>query len=197
MLKRAQTILQHEIQALRHLPLDNIEKAMSILLKCSGNVIFTGMGKAGLVAKKIAATFSSIGVSSFFLHPGEAQHGDLGLLKEQDMIVAFSNSGKTREVIECLVLAQAINQHKVIAVTSNTQTGLCKLADVTLALGEVEEVGPFGLVPTTSTTLMSVLGDILTVLLMEEKKLSQKQYSQFHHGGYIGSQMKLLHEEAS
>lgn len=198
MLKRAREILQQEIIALRSLPMDdNLEKAISILLNCKGKVVLTGMGKAGLVAKKIAATFTSSGTCAVFLHPGEAQHGDLGLVAKDDVLIAFSNSGKTREVVETIVLAQDICRHPIIAVTSNLISGIAKMADVTLSLGEIKEVGPFGLVPTTSTTMMSVLGDILSILLMEQKNFTKTQYSKLHHGGYIGSQIKLLCGEAS
>ena len=188
MLNRAKDIINKEIEALSSIPIDyNIESAVSILSSCKGKVVFCGMGKAGLVARKISATFSSTGTPSVFLHPGEAQHGDLGVIGEGDIIVVLSNSGRTREVVETMLLAKNMGTNIIISITSNLDSELAKISDLALSIGSTEEAGPFGLVPTSSTIAMMAVGDVLCILTMENKEFSKEEYSKRHHGGYIGA----------
>jgi arabinose-5-phosphate isomerase len=191
MIDRAREVLKKEIEAISNIPIcANIEEAVKVISSCRGKVVFCGMGKAGLVAKKISATFSSTGTPSIFLHPGEAQHGDLGVIGDGDILVAISNSGKTREVIETMLLSKRIGNNYIISITSNLESRLANISDLSLSIGKTSEAGPFGLVPTSSTTAMMVLGDILCVLTMEEKSFTKEEYSKRHHGGYIGVQAR-------
>ena len=136
--------------------------------------------------KKISATFSSTGTPSIFLHPGEAQHGDLGVIGDGDVIVALSNSGKTREVIETMLLAKNIGNNIIISITSDIESRLANVSDLPISIGKTEEAGPFGLAPTSSTIAMMAVGDVLCVLTMESKNFTKEEYSKRHHGGYIG-----------
>tara|TARA_A100001011_G_scaffold363972_2_gene414302 strand:- start:4249 stop:4836 length:588 start_codon:yes stop_codon:yes gene_type:complete len=187
MLNRAKEIINKEIEALKNIPIDeNIKTAVDILSSCRGKVVFCGMGKAGLVAKKISATFSSTGTPSIFLHPGEAQHGDLGVIGDGDVIVALSNSGKTREVIETMLLTRNIGNNTIISITSDLDSRLANVSDLAISIGKTDEAGPFGLVPTSSTIAMMAVGDVLCLLTMENKGFTKDEYSKRHHGGYIG-----------
>jgi len=187
MIERAREIINREIEALGNIPIDGSMKiAVDILSSCRGKVVFCGMGKAGLVAKKISATFSSTGTPSIFLHPGEAQHGDLGVIGDGDVIVALSNSGKTREVIETMLLARNMGNNPIISITSNPESRLANVSDLSISIGSTEEAGPFGLVPTSSTIAMMAVGDVLCILTMESKGFTMEEYSKRHHGGYIG-----------
>jgi arabinose-5-phosphate isomerase len=185
---RAQEILKIESEAIRNIPLnDDLIRAVDLIVACKGKVIASGMGKAGLIARKAASTFSS-GTPSVFMHPGEAQHGDLGMLSKEDIIIAFSNSGKTREILELVHLAEQLYQHKikVIAITSHPESDLGKLADISLSIGQVTEACALGMAPTTSTTAMMALGDVLCVLVMEEIQFTKEAFLKRHHGGYLG-----------
>jgi arabinose-5-phosphate isomerase len=146
------------------------------------------MGKAGLVAANIATTFSSTGTPACFLHPSEAQHGDLGILRENDLMLLISNSGKTREIIELVGLArQLIPDIRFIVITSNEASDLAKISDICLLTGNPPEVCPLGLTPTTSTTVMTVIGDLLVVETMKRIGFSVADYAKRHHGGYLGA----------
>jgi arabinose-5-phosphate isomerase len=151
------------------------------------------MGKAGIVGKKIAATLASTGTPSMFLHPGEAQHGDLGALREGDVLFVLSNSGKTREAIELVALSrQLIAQDLfIIVMTSNTESDLAQLADLTLSIGNAPEACSIGMAPTTSTTCMMALGDVVGMLVMEERHFTKEDFAKRHHGGYLGFTLKL------
>lgn len=152
-----------------------------------GKVIMSGMGKAGQIALNMATTLSSTGTPAVFLHPSEAQHGDLGVLQPNDILVAISNSGKTREILELVPLARGlVGDLPVVVITGNAESELSRLADVTLWTGAPAEVCPLGLTPTTSTTVMTVMGDILVVLLMKRIGFDSHAYALRHHGGYLG-----------
>jgi arabinose-5-phosphate isomerase len=145
------------------------------------------MGKAGQIAINIATTLSSTGTPAIYIHPSEAQHGDLGAIQKNDVLLLVSNSGKTREVLEMYHLTKNLyKQIKVIGIASNTNSPLADLAEVTLSTGNPAEVCTLGLSPTTSTTVMTVIGDILVVLLMDEIGFSKEEYAKRHHGGYLG-----------
>lgn len=189
-------LINKEIEGIRNIPVtDNFEKAVNLIYanvhKHNSKVVCAGIGKAGQIALTIATTFSSTGTPAIFLHPTEAQHGDLGVLREHDVLFLISNSGKTREVIELFELLKALYKNiKTIAIVGNPDSPLAKAADVTLLTGHSPEIDPLGLVPTTSTTTMSVLGDILVILLMEKIKFTKEKYSKLHHAGYIGHKAK-------
>ena len=184
---RAREIIEAEARALRNIPLDNsFDEAVTILYNCKGKIITTGMGKAGNIARKIAGTLCSTGTPASFLHPGEAAHGDLGLLAPGDVILAFSTSGKTREVIEMLELAHHFGIDKIIGITSHPDSTIRALSNIVINMGEIEEPCSLGLTPTSSTTVMLAIGDALALILMEKKQFSRQQYGLRHHGGYLG-----------
>ncbi len=189
--QRARAIIDSEADALRAIPLDDhFEKAIRVLERCKGKVITTGLGKAGTIAQKVAGTLCSTGAPACFLHPAEAAHGDLGLLDRGDVIIAFSTSGKTREIIEMLELAVHLGIEKIIGVTSHPDSAIRGLSHVVLNMGEPAEPCALGLTPTASTTVMLALGDALALVLMERKGFSREQFGLRHHGGYLGQKAK-------
>ena len=158
-----------------------------------GKLITSGMGKAGQIAMNMATTFSSTGTPSIFLHPSEAQHGDLGVLQNNDVFLLVSNSGKTREVLELMELSLTLDPTlKFIVLTGNTDSPLARQADIVLGTGKPEEVCALGLAPTTSTTVMNVIGDILVVETMKKIGFTVEDYNKRHHGGYLGMRSKKL-----
>ncbi len=185
-------ILAHEAQAVLNIPVnDSFAKALDIIhhqvhVK-KGKVIMSGMGKAGQIAINMATTFSSTGTPAVFLHPAEAQHGDLGIMQENDVMILISNSGKTREIVELVHLARGLYPDvHIVVITGNTESPLSEDADVTLSTGNPKEVCILGLTPTTSTTMMTVIGDVLVVLLMKRIGFNNAEYAKRHHGGYLG-----------
>ncbi len=189
-IQRAKEILETESAAIRNIPLDdNLLKAVDVISRCKGKVVTSGMGKAGIIARKVSSTFSSTGTPSLFLHPGEAQHGDLGMLGENDVLLVFSHSGKTKEILEMIMLSTQLFKDKltVIAVTSHPDAPIRNISDIVLDIGDVQEVCPLGMAPTTSTTTMLALGDVLCVLVMEEINFTKEEFYKRHHGGYLGS----------
>ncbi len=189
-------MLQAEIQALQNIPQDNpYEAVISILLErvhqAGGRLITSGMGKAGQIALNIATTFSSTGTPAYFLHPSEAQHGDLGMVCEGDALLLISNSGKTREVIELVHLSRRLRPNiPIILITGCSESPLAEMVDVCLSTGNPKELCPLGLTPTTSTTVMTVLGDLLVVSLMQRIGFEAKDYALRHHGGYLGDKSR-------
>jgi arabinose-5-phosphate isomerase len=157
----------------------------------NGKLVTSGMGKAGQIAHDIATTFSSTGTPSIFLHPSEAQHGDLGILQENDVLLVVSNSGKTREIIELIDLKDNLYPSvPVIVMTGNAESPLALKADCYILSGAPAEVCPLGLTPTTSTTVFTVIGDALVVLMMEKIGFSAGEYAKRHHGGYLGAKSR-------
>jgi arabinose-5-phosphate isomerase len=149
------------------------------------------MGKAGEIAHNIATTFSSTGTPSIFLHPSEAQHGDLGILQENDVLLAVSNSGKTRELIELIDLKDNLYPSiPVIVITGNSDSPLAQKADCFILTGAPAEVCPLGLTPTTSTTVFTVIGDALVVMMMGKIGFNAGDYAKRHHGGYLGAKSR-------
>lgn len=190
-LQRAREIIEAEAKALLSIPIDSsFEEAVTILFKCKGKIITTGMGKAGNIARKVAGTLCSTGTPASFLHPGEAAHGDLGLLASGDVIIAFSTSGKTREVIEMLELAHHFGIDKIIGITSHPDSEIRSLSNVVINMGEIVEPCVLGLTPSSSTTVMLAIGDALALTLMEKKQFSKEQYGLRHHGGYLGQKSR-------
>lgn len=189
-------ILRYESEAVKNIPVtDEYEKAVGLIVEQvhnkKGKLVTSGMGKAGQIALNIATTFSSTGTPSVFLHPSEAQHGDLGLLQPNDILLLISNSGKTREIIELIGLARGLySDIKIIVITGNAESVLAKEADALLYTGNPSEVCALGLTPTTSTTIMTVIGDVLVVGTMKRIKFTNEEYAKRHHGGYLGEKSR-------
>lgn len=189
-------LIAKEIEAIQNIPVDGRFTDALLLIDYyvhgeRGKVVTSGIGKAGHIAHNIAMTLSSTGTRSVFLHPTEAQHGDLGILGPNDILLVASNSGKTREVLELIELAKRIYPEiRVIAITGNNESELAKIADCVLWTGGGKEIDKFELVPTTSTTLMTIIGDILVVKLMEKINFTKEHYNLLHHSGYISEQLK-------
>ncbi len=187
-----QKILDTEAKAIRNIPVnDSFDKAVALIYHAvherGGKLVASGMGKAGQIALNIATTFSSTGTPAVFLHPSDAQHGDLGVLSGNDVLLLISNSGKTREILELYELSRGLVNHiPVIVITGNPESPLGKIADVTIHTGGPAEVCPLGLTPTTSTTVMTVIGDVLVVMLMKKINFTASDYAKRHHGGYLG-----------
>ena len=189
-------ILRKEAEAILNLPVtDAFEKAVNLIVEHvherKGKLVTSGMGKAGQIAMNIATTFCSTGTPAVFLHPSEAQHGDLGILQENDLLLFISNSGKTREIVELTQLAHRLSPAlKYIVITGNPDSPLAKEANVCISTGNPPEVCPLGMTPTTSTTMMTVIGDILVVETMKKIKFTIEDYSKRHHGGYLGEKSR-------
>lgn len=186
-------ILRAEAEAIRSIPVsDAYDRAVELILdhvhRHHGKLVTSGMGKAGQIAMNIATTFCSTGTPAVFLHPAEAQHGDLGILQPGDVMLLLSNSGKTSEILELVRLARILNpQLPMIVITGNASSPLAELAEVALWTGGSPEVCPLGLTPTTSTTMMTVMGDVLVVGVMERIGFTVADYAKRHHGGYLGA----------
>jgi arabinose-5-phosphate isomerase len=190
-LARAREILNKEAEAIRNIPIDEqFAKVVDILYHCKGKVVTTGMGKAGKIAQKMAGTLCSTGTPACFLHPGEAAHGDLGLINTGDVIIAYSTSGKTREVIEMLDLARRLGAHTIIGITSHPDSAIRAKSNVVINMGEIEEPCSLGLTPTATSIVMLAISDALALVLMEKKKIDKKAYGLRHHGGYLGQKAK-------
>lgn len=191
-----QEILKHEAEAVLNIPVtDQFKKAIDMIVeqvhKKKGKLVTSGMGKAGQIALNIATTFSSTGTPSVFLHPSEAQHGDLGLIQPNDIMLLISNSGKTREIVELVSLARGLYPSiKFIVITGNADSLLAVEADALLYTGNPKEVCTLGLTPTTSTTIMTVIGDILVVSTMKKIHFTNEEYAKRHHGGYLGEKSR-------
>ncbi len=166
------------------------EQACHILMGCQGRVVVTGMGKSGHIAHKIAATFSSTGTPAFFMHPGEASHGDLGMITRQDVVVAISNSGNTNELVVLLPLLKRL-EVPLIALTGNPESTLATSAIVNLDISIRQEACPLGLAPTTSTTVSLVMGDALAIALLQARGFSAEDFALSHPGGILGKRLLL------
>jgi arabinose-5-phosphate isomerase len=187
--KRIKEILELESKSILDIPIsDSILEAIDIIVKCKGKLVTSGIGKAGNIAQKVSSSFSSTGTPSIFLHPSEAQHGDLGMLSEDDILLVFSNSGKTREILELIELTKNLfSEITIISICSNLESELAKLSNLTLSYGKPIETCPFNLAPTSSAIAMLALCDVLVVLIMEEKNFSRDDFFKRHHGGYLGT----------
>jgi arabinose-5-phosphate isomerase len=195
-IEKVKAVLQHEAEAILSIPAnDSFEKAIELIHRQvheeGGKLVSSGMGKAGEIAQNISTTFSSTGTPAVFLHPAEAQHGDLGVIQPDDVLLLISNSGRTREILELVELADRLHKDlPLIVITAQAKSGLAKTADVCLLTGDPREVCPLGLSPTTSTTVMTVIGDVLIVLMMDKIGFTNEDYSKRHHGGYLGSKSR-------
>lgn len=197
MLEDIKQVLRQEAEAIQNIPVnDSFEKAINIIEervhKLKGKLVASGMGKAGQIALNIATTFSSTGTPAVFLHPSDAQHGDLGVVQPNDVLLLISNSGKTREILELVQLAG--NLYKglpLIVITSNKNSELAQMADVCIETGNPKEVCILGLTPSTSTTVMTVIGDVLVVMMMKRIGFNNEEYAKRHHGGYLGDKSRM------
>ncbi len=172
---------------------ENFVKAVKLLLNTKGRVVLTGVGKSGLICKKIAATLSSTGTPSFFLHPTDAAHGDLGMLRGEDAVIAVSHSGETPELLSIVPLIKSFGI-PVIAITSSLDSTLARLSDIVLNLGVKKEACPYNLAPTTSTTATLALGDAIAITLMKLKGFSSRDFARLHPGGKLGIRLSKVKE---
>jgi arabinose-5-phosphate isomerase len=188
--------IELEVKAIQNIPIDGIiENVVKIIYKNvhlnNGKVVISGMGKAGQIGMNIATTLSSTGTPAAFIHPSEAQHGDLGLIQKNDVLLLISNSGKTREILEFRELSHQLHGNlPVISLTGNIESPLAKVSNECLYTGNPKEICPLGLTPTTSTTVMTVVGDVLVVSMMKKINFSKSDYAKRHHSGYLGEKAK-------
>ena len=188
--KKAASIQISELKKIKKVFNNSFVKAVDLILNCKGKVIFAGIGKSGLIARKISATFSSVGIPSFFCHPSEALHGDMGQIEKRDLLIIFSYSGNTSELTNLLKYANRY-QIKIIGVASKTDSILIKASDVKLILPKVKEADLTGMVPTSSTSITLLLGDCLATTVMSKMKFSKEKFKVFHPGGNIGNSLLL------
>jgi len=189
--KKTASIQISELKKINKIFNKSFVQAVDLMANCKGKVICAGIGKSGLIARKVSATLSSVGVSSFFLNPGEANHGDLGQIDKRDLLLVFSYSGNTSEIINMLRYANRFNI-KIIGVASKKDSLLLKASDIKLLLPNVKESDPTGMVPTTSTSITLLLGDCLAVALMYKMSFSKERFKVFHPGGNIGQTLLLV-----
>jgi len=192
-----QRVVQVEQTALEHLkPHINagFQRACALMLAATGRVVVTGMGKSGHIGNKIAATLASTGTPAFYVHPGEASHGDLGMITPQDVVIAISNSGETGEILTIVPLIKRM-QARLIAITANGESTLAQAADVSLEIGKAEEACPLGLAPTSSTTATLVLGDALAVAILEARGFTAEDFALSHPGGALGRKLLMRVED--
>jgi arabinose-5-phosphate isomerase len=194
MLKRAREVLGIEasgILSLRDRLDESFIRAVDLLYSCEGKVVVTGLGKSGLICRKVAATLSSTGTPSFFLHASDGTHGDLGMVKERDVVLAVSNSGETEELLKLLPIIKRMGL-KLIVMTGNPNSALSRTADVILNVAVKEEACPLGLSPMASTTAAMVVGDALAVILLEKRGFKEEDFALRHPGGILGRKLLLL-----
>jgi len=200
LLASGQNVLREEGKALSLLA-DKLDgpfvEAVKLMLACKGRVIVSGMGKSGHIARKIAATLASTGTPAFFVHPGEASHGDLGMITKEDVVIAISNSGESKELSDLIHYTRRFSI-PLIGITSRGASTLATESDQVLLLADVPEVGALGLAPTTSTTMTLALGDALAVACLEHKEFTAEDFNNFHPGGKLGQALlrveALMHE---
>lgn len=192
-LEQAKEVFQIEAQAILNLAKElngEFIEAVETILHCQGRVIVTGMGKSGLVGRKIAATLASTGTPSFFLHPAEGIHGDLGMVTSGDVVLAISNSGETEEIINILPVLKRIGA-MIIALTGKSDSTLAKNSEIFLNIGVNKEACPLGLAPTASTTATLAMGDALAVVLLKARNFQPEDFALFHPGGSLGRRLLL------
>lgn len=196
-LKRAREVLDIEARGISSL-VDRLDEsfvqAVEILHDCKGKVVVTGLGKSGLICRKIAATLSSTGTPSLFLHAGDGAHGDLGMIMKGDVVLAVSNSGETEEILKLLPIIRRFGL-KLIVVTGNLESALARAGDVVLNVAVKEEACPLGLAPTASTTAALVMGDALAVVLLEKRGFKEEDFALRHPGGILGRKLLLRVED--
>ncbi|MDO9123607.1 MAG: KpsF/GutQ family sugar-phosphate isomerase [Deltaproteobacteria bacterium] len=196
-IEEAKRVLRIEAQSILDLVEridDHFSQAVEILYHCKGRVVLMGMGKSGLVGRKIASTFASTGTPAFFLHPAEGLNGDFGMLAKEDVVIGISNSGETRELLEVLPLIKRYG-NLLIALTGNRRSTLARAGDISIDIHVKEEACPLGLAPTASTTATLAIGDALAVALMVKKGFRKEDFAILHPGGTLGKRLLLRVEE--
>ena len=188
--KKSADIQINELRKIKKIFNQSFIHAVDTILNCKGKVIFAGIGKSGLIARKISATFSSVGIPSFFCHPSEALHGDMGQIEKKDILIIFSYSGNTTELTNMLKYANRY-RIKIIGIASKPDSILMKASDIKINLPKVKESDITGMVPTSSTSITLLLGDCLATTVMHQKNFSKEKFKVFHPGGNIGSSLKL------
>ena len=188
-IKAANTQIK-ELKKIKKVFNNSFVSAVDLILNCKGKIIFAGVGKSGLIARKISATFSSVGIPSFFCHPSEALHGDMGQIEKKDLLIIFSYSGNTAELTNMLKYANRY-KIKIIGVASKTDSILLKASDIKITLPKVKESDLIGMVPTSSTSITLLLGDCLATTVMYQRKFSKDKFKIFHPGGNIGNSLLL------
>lgn len=195
-LEEARAVIEAEGRAVLAL-LDRLDggftAALECIQRCTGRVVVTGMGKSGLVGQKISATLASTGTASSYIHAAEAAHGDLGRLKDDDVVLALSNSGESEEIVRLIRPVKALGA-TLIALTGDGESSLARHAEVVINIGHVTEACPMGLVPTASTTAMMVIGDALAICLFKLRGLDREDYARFHPGGQLGRKLMRVGE---
>jgi len=195
--RKGQEVVRIEAEALAALADridENFEKAVDLILACKGRVIVSGMGKSGLVAEKIVATMNSTGTPAMFLHPADAVHGDLGMVRKEDVVVCVSKSGDTAEVIQLIPMFKRIGV-PIISMVGNRKSPLARASKIVLDVSVKEEACPFDLAPTASTTATLALGDALAVALLEKREFTKEDFAMYHPGGHLGKRLLLKTEE--
>ena len=188
--KKAAYTQINELKKIKKVFNNSFIEAVDLILNCKGKIIFAGIGKSGLIARKISATFSSVGIPSFFCHPSEALHGDMGQIEKKDLLIIFSYSGNTIELTNMLKYANR-RRIKIIGVAAKSDSILLKASDVKLVLPKVKESDVIGMVPTSSTSITLLLGDCLATTIMYKRKFSKEKFKVFHPGGNIGKSLLL------
>lgn len=191
--RRVLRIEAKAVEALAERLDENFDRAVDLLLECRGRAVLTGMGKSGLVARKIAATFSSTGTPAFFLHPAEAVHGDLGMLVAGDTVIALSNSGATAELIELLDWIKRLGS-KLITLTGDRSSPLAQASDVVLDIGIEQEACPLGLAPSASTAAAMAMGDALALALIERRGFDEQDFARLHPAGRLGRRLRRIED---
>jgi arabinose-5-phosphate isomerase len=189
-------VIDKEIEGLKLLSElldDSIIKAIELIYNCKGKTIVMGVGKSGHIASKISATFSSTGTPSFFVNPNDAMHGDIGVIDENDVIIAISKEGESSELLVALEYPKRLKV-PIIAITANEKSQLAHLANVVIKIPKTAEACPLNLAPTTSTTATLVLGDCIAIALMQKRNFNKEQFAQFHPGGNLGKKLKKVEE---
>ena len=187
---KAANIQIRELKKVKKIFNKSFIKAVDLILNCKGKVIFAGIGKSGLIAKKISATFSSVGIPSFFCDPAQALHGDMGQIEKKDILIIISYSGNTSELANMLKYSNRY-RIKIIGIASKLESILLKASDIKIVLPKVKESDITGMVPTSSTSITLLLGDCLATTVMQQKKFSKEKFKVFHPGGNIGSSLLL------
>ena len=188
--KRAANIQINELKKIKKIFNNSFIKAVDLILNCKGKIIFAGIGKSGLIARKISATFSSVGIPSFFCDPAQALHGDMGQIEKKDILMIFSYSGNTSELTNMIKYANRY-RIKIIGIASKPDSILLKASDIKLILPKVKESDVTGMVPTSSTSITLILGDCLATTIMRQKKFSKEKFKIYHPGGNIGNALLL------
>jgi len=189
--EKSQEILNSFVATIANIEITpSFSAAIDVMLRCKGKIITTGMGKAGIAMRKFSSTLCSVGFPSCYLHPGEASHGDLGVVSKEDILFVTSTSGKTREVMEIMGLARNVGVQTIIGITSHPDSPVREQTDIVIDMGIIQEAGHLGLAPTNSILAILSLTDCLALVASEEKGFTKEDYGKYHHSGYLGQKAR-------